>query len=96
MTCTKSLFQVIPEIYHFPGNHDFVLCDVNFGPWNFFIQHQGIIQKKSAPGIRTLPLVIFDKKGPFFSKNNIILRYLCVKLCQKCLFLKIPDAALKF
>ena len=29
---------------------------------------QGIIQKKSASGSRMLPLVIFDKKMPFFQK----------------------------
>ena len=29
---------------------------------------QGIIQKKSASGSRTLPLVIFDKKVHFFHK----------------------------
>ena len=57
---------------------------------------QGIIQKKSASGSRTLPLVVFDKKVPFFQKNSIILRYLWVKLRQKCPFLRIPDIALKF
>ena len=30
--------------------------------------YQGIIQKKSASGNRMLPLVIFDKKVPFFPK----------------------------
>ena len=29
---------------------------------------QGIIQKKSASGSRTLPFVIFDKKCPFCQK----------------------------
>ena len=52
---------------------------------------QGIIQKKSASGSRTLPLVIFDKKA-LFSKNSVILQY----FCQKCPFLKILDAVLKF
>ena len=59
---------------------------------------QGIIQKKSGSRSRTLPLVIFDKKVPFFLKIVLffILRYFWVKLRQKCPFLKIPDAALKF
>ena len=57
--------------------------------------NQGIIQKKSVSSSRMLPLVIFDKKVPFFT-NSVILRYLWVKLCQKCPFFKIPDAALKF
>ena len=30
---------------------------------------QGIVQKKSASGSRTLPFVIFDKKVAFFPKN---------------------------
>ena len=55
---------------------------------------QGIIQKKSAYGSRTLPLIIFDKKVPFFPQNSVILRHFRVKLRQKCSFLKIPDAAL--
>ena len=59
------------------------------------VSNQGIIQKKSVSGSRTLPLVIFDKKCPF-SQNSVILRYLWVKLCQKYPFLKIPDTALKF
>ena len=33
------------------------------------VRHQGIIQKKSVPGIRSLLLVIFDKKVPFFPKT---------------------------
>ena len=41
-----------------------------------------------------LPLVLFDRKYPF-SKNSVILRHFWVKLCQKCPFLQIPDAALK-
>ena len=57
---------------------------------------QGIIQKKSASGSRTLPLVIFDKNGSSFSKNSVILRYFWVKLRPKCPFLKILDAALEF
>ena len=83
----------------------------NFGPfWPYFVPKfflsfattscyallqaiivQGIIQKKSASGSRTLPLVIFDKKA-LFSKNSVILQY----FCQKCPFLKILDAVLKF
>ena len=49
------------------------------------IEKQGIIQKKSAPGSLTMPLVISDKKA-LFSKDNVVLRYFWVKLCQKCLF----------
>ena len=33
-----------------------------------FSSVEGIIQKKSASGSRTLPFVIFDKKMPFFPK----------------------------
>ena len=40
------------------------------------IRLQGIIQRKSASGSRTLPLVIFDKKVPFFIKI-VVLRYFC-------------------
>ena len=57
---------------------------------------QGIIQKKSVSSSRMLSLVIFDKKVPFLQKIVFILRYLLVKLHQKCPFLKIPDATLKF
>ena len=59
------------------------------------IRLQGIIQRKSASGSRTLPLVIFDKKVPFFIKI-VVLRYFCGKLCQNCSFLKNPDAGQKF
>ena len=52
--------------------------------------HQGVIQKKSVSGIQTLPLVIIDKK------NRVILQYFREKLSQKCPFLKILDAVLKF
>ena len=38
----------------------------------------GIIQKKSASGSRTLPLVIFDQSVPF-SQSSIILRHIWVK-----------------
>ena len=38
------------------------------------IEKQGIIQKKSAPGSLTMPLVISDKKA-LFSKDNVVLRY---------------------
>ena len=37
---------------------------------------QGIIQKKSASGSRTLPFVIYDKKLPFLPKV-VTLRHLC-------------------
>ena len=36
---------------------------------DLFCKIQGIIQKKSASGSRTLLFVIFDKKCPFFHKN---------------------------
>ena len=47
---------------------------------------QGIIQKKSASGGRTLPFVIFDKKVPFFSKIGFILTYFLVTHRQNCPF----------
>ena len=56
---------------------------------------QGIVQRKSASGCRTLPLVMFDKKVLFFSKNSVILSYFWVKLSQKCPFWKILGAVLK-
>ena len=62
---------------------------------NFLSRYQGIIQKKSVSGSQTLPLVIFDKKA-LFSQNSVILQYFQEKLSQKCPFLKILDAALKF
>ena len=70
---------------------------------NFFLDggspkkcdHQGITQKKSVSGSRTLPLIITDKKS-LFSQNSVILQYFREKLSQKCPFLKIMDAALKF
>ena len=51
-----------------------------------------IIQKKSA---YAAPHNIWQKSA-LFPQNSVILRYFRVKLCQKCPFLKIPDAALKF
>ena len=51
--------------------------------------------QKSVSGIQTLPLVMIDKKTPF-SQNSVILQYFRKKLSQKCPFLKILDAALKF
>ena len=60
------------------------------------IAGQGVIQKKSASGSHMLPFVIFDKKVPFFSENGVILTYFWVTHHQKCPFLKIPDATLKF
>ena len=67
------------------------------------VRSQGIIQKKSVCGSRTLPFVIFDKKSAPFAESSVILRHFCVtlrhfciKLHKKCPFLKIPDAALKF
>ena len=56
---------------------------------DFYNRHdQGIIQKKSASGSRTLPFVIFDKKVPFFPKNGVILTYFWEAHCQKCSFFK--------
>ena len=81
-------------------------CQVNFVLITFlkivyikfswvFSHDQGIIQNQSASGSRMLPLVIFDKEV-LFSKNSVILQYFQEKLSQKCPFLKILDAALKF
>ena len=41
-------------------------------------------------------LFFYSKKSALFSKNSVILKYFWVKLHQKCHFLMIPDAALKF
>ena len=66
------------------------------------VAYQGIIQKKSASGSRTLPFAMFDKKCPF-CQSCVILTYFCVismyfwvKLHKKSPFLRIPNAGLKF
>ena len=65
--------------------------------FNIFLHlAQWIIQKKSVSGSRTLPFAIFDQEVSLFPNSSVILRYLLLKLRQKCSFLKILDTALKF
>ena len=57
---------------------------------------QGMIQKKSGSGSRTLAFVIYDKKVPFFPKMVLFQRISGKHIAKSALYLKIPDAAFKF
>ena len=49
---------------------------------------EGIIRKKSASGSRSLPLVMFYEKVPFFSKNSVIFYVFLGKTTPKVPFFK--------
>ena len=91
--------MIIEKHFYLQEHHCSFLC-------SFSDDYQGIIQKKLASGNQTLPLVI-DEKVPFFPQKQCYFKVFVgktipkvpfLKECrhQKCPFLKIPDAALKF